>query len=255
MKILLFILLCIINIQVSGQALGKVPDSLRQQYNPTQPANYRQSNPQNGNVQIIEVNADSLIKIKLVKLALKNSPALIMNEATGRIAEADYEKAKKSWLSSVAVGANINEFVVSNSEAASFFPKYNIGASVPLDMFSRMKREKKVAAENMNINAAQRDERIRYIKAEVLMRYENYKEKQEVVNLQRTYMEYDLLAYEAAKAAYAEGDIPLEDMNKAHQIYITEKSKMVSREKELNIAIIQLEELIGVPLSQALQLP
>jgi hypothetical protein len=42
-------------------------------------------------------------------------------------------------------------------------------------------------------------------------------------------------------------------MNKTHQAYLTEKSKLVTYQKELNISIIQLEQLIGVPLAVALK--
>lgn len=244
--------LFLVQSELAAQAIGRVPDSLRQQYDPSR-ANPR-ANLNNGS-QITELNYDSLVKIKLVKLALKYSSNLKINDATTRIAEANYDGAKKSWLSSVSFGANINEFVVSNSEAASFFPKYNLGAMVPLDIFTRTKTQKKVAAENINISNLQKEHQSKLIKAEVLLRYENYKEKKEVVNLQRSYMEYDLLAYESAKQAYSDGDIQLEIMNKAHQIYITEKSKMATMEKELNVAIIQLEELIGVPVEEAIVLP
>lgn len=235
----------------NAQALGRVPDSTRQQYNPRS----QRTNMNNDGFQITEVNYDSLVKIKLVKLALKNSPTMKISDAYIEIAEANYNGAKKSWLSSISFGANINEFVVNNSEAASFFPKYNLGAFVPLDIISRTKKEKKVATENIEITNLEKENKARLIKSEVLLRYENYKEKKEIVNLQRSYMEYDLLAYETARQAYAEGDIQLEIMNKAHQIYITEKSKMATKEKELNYAIIQLEELIGIPVEEALQLP
>ncbi|HML59121.1 MAG TPA: TolC family protein [Ferruginibacter sp.] len=241
--------------ELQAQALGRVPDSVRKQYDPPPQSAQRTQMYNSNGVQITEVDVDSLIKIKLVKLATKNHPAIGMAEANTRIAEADYQRAKKAWMSSVSFGANINEFVVSNPDAANFFPKYNLGAMVPLDLFARMKREKKVATEQINISNLQKTDRLRYIKAEVLMRYENYKEKKEIVNLQRSYLEYDLLAYEAAKRDYAEGDIPMEQMNKAHQIYITEKSKLTTRERDLNIAIIQLEEMIGTSLETALQLP
>lgn len=241
---------------VFSQALGRVPDSIRRQYDPPmQDVQRTQMSGSNSSVQNGDLNTDSLIKVKLVNLATKSHPLVEIASANARIADADYQKAKKSWMSSVSFGANINEFVVSNPDAANFFPKYNLGAMVPMDLFSRMKREKKVASENINISNLQREDRLRYIKAEVLMRYENYKEKKEIVNLQRSYLEYDLLAYEAAKRDYADGDIPMDQMNKAHQIYITEKSKLTTRERDLNIAIIQLEELIGMPIETALQLP
>ncbi|HRO18606.1 MAG TPA: TolC family protein, partial [Ferruginibacter sp.] len=138
--------------ELNAQALGRVPDSVRKQYDPP-PQNMQRTQMYNANgVQVTEVDVDSLIKIKLVKLAIKNHPAVGMAEANTRIAEADYNRAKRSWMSSVSFGANINEFVVSNPDAANFFPKYNLGAMVPLDLFSRMKREKKVATEQINIS-------------------------------------------------------------------------------------------------------
>ena len=235
-----------------AQTIQQVPDSVRRQYQLRQQE--KQAREKGPAIDYSLLDQDSLIKIKLVNLAM-NNPNIRIADANIRIAEADLNRAKLAWLNSVVVGANINEFVVQNSAAASFFPKYNVGASVPLDIFSRTKREKKVARENILINNELKKDKQTFLKSEVLMRYENYKEKREVVILQKSYMEYDFSAYEAAQKAYSEGDMTIDDMNKTHQIYLTEKSKLVTRERDLNIAIIQLEELIGVPVSQALQIP
>lgn len=235
-----------------GQRIQQVPDSIRKKYEvQQQEKRAREKGPV---IDYASLNQDSLIKIKLVNLAM-NNPNVLIADANIRIAEANQKQARLAWLNSVVVGANINEFVVQNSAAASFFPKYNIGASVPLDIFSRTKREKKVAHENIIISHESKKDRQTLLKSEVLMRYENYKEKREVVILQKSYMEYDYSAYEAAQRAYSDGDMTIDDMNKTHQIYLTEKSKLVTRERDLNIAIIQLEELIGVPLSEAFQIP
>ena len=198
-------------------------------------------------------NEDSAIRERLVALALEN-PALKAADANIAIAKINQQKAKSSFLSSVTVGGNINEFVVNNSEAASFFPKYNAGLLIPLDLFSKSKAEKKTAAQNLIISTQTKESQARDIRTAVLILYENYKEKKEILLLEKSYIEYDYSAYEAAQKAYSDGDILLEEMNKTHQTYLTEKSKLISKEKELNIAIIQLEEVINVPLSEVIKL-
>lgn len=246
---LLLVIAMVMMMPCIAQRIPQVPDSIRQKYKP--PQQFRQKEPA---VDLSTLNQDSLIKLKLVSLAL-NNPNIRIAEAQTRIAEADLKKARTSWLNSVSVGANVNEFVIQNSAAASFFPKYNIGAIIPLDIISRTKRDKTVAKENITINQELKKDKEKYLATEVLLRYENYKEKREIVILQRSYMEYDFSAYEAAQRAYASGDMLVEDMNRTHQIYLTEQAKLVTKERDMNIAIIQLEELIGMPLDEALKLP
>ena len=249
---ILFLAMLLPFAELAAQRIQQVPDSIRKKYQVQQQE--RKAREKGPVIDYSTLNQDSLIKVKLVKLAMSN-PNINIADANIRISEANLKSAKLAWLNSVVVGANINEFVVQNSAAASFFPKYNVGASVPLDIFSRTKREKKVARENIIINNELKKDKQTFLKSEVLMRYENYKEKREVVILQKSYMEYDFSAYEAAQRVYSEGDMTIEDMNKTHQIYLTEKSKLITRERDLNIAIIQLEELIGVPVAEALQIP
>ena len=198
--------------------------------------------------RVEQTNQDSVNKIRLVSLAM-NNPNMRIADANIRIAERDLEMARLGYLSSLSLGANINEFVIRNSSAASFFPKYNFGISVPFDIISRNKRERRVAEEKVTISNEVKKDRMNFVKTEVLIRYENYKEKKENVFLQRTYMEYDFSAYESAQKSYADGNMTLEEMNKSYQAYILERSKLVSKERDLNIAIIQLEEMIGVPLA------
>ena len=240
MKILSFLIFLSINcINSFAQRISQVPDSLRKNYKPQVALKPIVINE--------NLNKDSLIKIKLVQLAMDN-PNVKISEANIRIAQEDLKLAKLSWLSALSLGANINEFVISNSAAARFFPKYNFGIMVPFDIVVRNKRQRLVAAENININNQTLRDKKRYVKTEVLSRYEDYKERKEIVFLQKTYMEYDFSAYEAAQNAYADGTMTLEEMNKTYQIYITEKAKLVTKERDYNIAVIMLEDMIGVPL-------
>jgi outer membrane protein TolC len=206
------------------------------------------------NPDLISANQDSIIKLKLVKLAL-NNPAMKIADANIKISQSELARAKNAWLGSINIAGNINEFVIQNSPAAVYYPKYNLGLLVPLDLFSKTKSEKEVARENIYIGQELKKDKAEMIKALVLTAYENYKEKKEIVFLERSFIEYDYSAYDAAQKAFTDGDITVDVMNKAHQEYLLEKSKLVTKEKDLNVATIQLEQFIGVPVSEALKLP
>ena len=241
------ILLVTVSMQeyLCGQTIARVPDSIRKKYQATD------TRPAKGRpIDLTKLDQDSLIREKLVELAYKNT-GVVEADAGIRIAEANLDLAKKSWFSSVTAGANINEFVVNSSPQANFFPKYNLGIAIPFDIIARSKREKKVAQENLLISQENRKEKQQLVKAEVLIRYETYKERKEQVLIQKNSIEYDYSGYLAAQKGYADGDVKLEDMDKAYQNYLGEKQKLVSRELELRIATIQLEQIIGISLEEA----
>ena len=103
-----------------------------------------------------------------------------------------------------------------------------------------MKKDKAVARGNIEANAQMKENKVFMIREEVQIRYENYKEMKEVLMLQQESLEYDLTANEAAKKAYSDGEIKLEDMNKAYQVYLAEKAKLVSKRRNFNAAKISL---------------
>jgi len=214
------------------------------------------SSKKSANLNLSDPNNDSLIKAKLVGLAA-NNPDLKIADANVKIAQYNYDVAKNSWLGSLNVSSNVNEFVVNGTyingvAASTYYPKYNVGLSVPLDIFSKTKGAKRVGSENIVIAKAMKDDRLRLIKQEVLTRYENYKLQKEVNRLQKILTEEDNDFYVAAQKSYADGTIQLIDMNKTYQTYIIAQSRMASCQHDLNIAVIQLEEMIGMPLDQAL---
>jgi outer membrane protein TolC len=209
--------------------------------------------PARANQEVISSYQDSLIKLRLVKLAL-NNPAMRIADANIRTSEAQLTRAQNSWLGSINLSGNINEFTIENSPVALYYPKYNFGVTLPLDIFSRVNSDKEYARENIVINTEMKKDKAEMLKAQVLIAYENYKEKKEIVFLERSYIEYDYSAYEAAQKSYSDGDIKVDVMNKAYQEYLMGKSKLVSNEKDLNIAIIQLEQIVGVPLTEAFKL-
>ncbi|HRD43382.1 MAG TPA: hypothetical protein PLN30_06495, partial [Ferruginibacter sp.] len=91
--------------------------------------------------------------------------------------------------------------------------------------------DKAIARGNIEVNKYNKQTKINMVKEEVQLKYEAYKEMKEVMMLQQESLEYDLTANEAAKKSYADGEITLEEMNKAYQVVLQEKSKLVSKRR------------------------
>ncbi|MFZ1529698.1 MAG: TolC family protein [Ferruginibacter sp.] len=236
----------------NAQRIQQVPDSIRRKYKVMQQEEMearQEPAKKQAAAKVLDFSKyenDSLLRLKLIELALKYNPEMGVSDANIDMANAQLRYAKRSWLNSITAGSNVNEFVIQNSPAASFFPKYNVGVSIPFDIFSRLRKEKAVANGNIEANTYMKQTKSNMIKEEVQIRYENYKEMKELLYLQQESLEYDVTANEAAKKAYADGEIKLEDMNKAYQVYLAEKAKLVSRKRNYNAARIALEEYIGM---------
>ncbi len=239
MKIFLFCCITFLAETVCAQRIQQVPDSLRKKPEASIPAANKVADNEQG------------IKDRLVRLALKN-PVFTADDATIEIAVLNRKKANASWLSSVNLSGNINEFVINNGPTANFYPKYNFGVLIPLDIYSRNKNERKVGDQNIIIANATKDQRMNEIKAETLIRYENYKEQKELVNLEKVSVDNNYSDYLGAQNNYADGTVTVDVLNKIYQGYVLEQFKLITLKKQLNVAIIQLEEIIGVPLSKVL---
>ncbi len=214
--------------------------------------NLHNSIPRPAQDTTIILNSEDDIKAKLIFLALNNAQAKAA-DASVRIAEIARRKANSSFLGSVNLGGNINEFVINNSPAANFFPKYNLGLTIPLDMFAKNRAEKRAADELMIINSSQKIQINENLKAKVLSLYETYKEKKELLELQRILTDDDNAAYEKAQKDYKAELVTIEDVNRIYRQLILSRSNLASKQKDLNIAVIDIEEIIGVPLKTVLE--
>lgn len=233
MKIIFLVGALFLGNQIFAQRIQQVPDSLRKQ------------------PVVQPVDEDAAIKNRLVKLAQKN-PTFLADDAAIEIAELNRKKATSSWLSSVVIGGNLNEFSINNSPAGNFYPKYNFGVQIPLDIYARNKNERLVGDQNIIIANAAKADRMNRVKAETLIRYENFKEQRELANLQKISVDNNYSDYLAAQSNFADNVITVDVLNKIYQEYVSEQFKLVQLKKELNVAIIQLEEMIGMPLAKVI---
>gem|GEM_PF-5580656 len=94
----------------------------------------------------------------------------------------------------------------------------------------------------------------------MLILYETYKEKKEIVELQKIEivelqkiaMEDDIASYEKAQQDYAANVITLDQLNKLYKASVNEKSILATKQKEYNVSVIELEQAIGTSLDKVL---
>lgn len=247
MKFYLLSALILLTVSCFSQRINQIPDTLRKPLNSDQKDKVAKIVQEDGQQT---VTAEDVVKNHLVKIALKN-PIFAIDDANIEIAELNRKKAGASWLGSINVGGNVNEFVIKNSPAASFFPKYNIGMSLPFDIFSKTKNEIKVADQNIVIAKSTKDQHALQIKTETLTRYETYKEKEELLTLQNVALANYLADYQSAQKSFEEGNVTIDKLNEMYKRYMDQRNTIVSIRKDLNVAIIQLEEMLGMPLEKA----
>jgi outer membrane protein TolC len=192
------------------------------------------------------------VREKLVQLALQNSDYEIVDRQLNKSVY-ELEKAKGSWLSPVQVSGNLNEFSIKqHSQVPNFFPKYNFGVTVPLDLFTTKKNEVKIARENVLISQAQRNQKAREIRAEVLTRYEDYMMYKEKLDIQARITQDQHTIYLTKEKDYQDGIINQEEDNKYYTSYSENRSRISECIRNVNVSKLLLEQMIGIPLEQAL---
>lgn len=250
MKIYFLIPLLIFSRSINAQTVAKMPDSIRRivdEYNGVSNGPLKYSTNKISSV----LDSDRVIKDRLIKLALNNDQIVAAN-ANIEIANVNRKKANSTILSAFSLGANANEFVINNTPQATLFPKYNIGFLVPLDVFAKSRAQKSTADQDIIIADAQRELLKKNIKARVLILYVTYKEKKQQVEFQKIANDEILFSYENAQKDFKDQAISLEELNKIYRNTLSEKSILAEKERDFEIAVLQIEEIIGVPLQTVL---
>jgi outer membrane protein TolC len=192
------------------------------------------------------------IRERLVQLALQN-PQYEMADHASRAAGYQIKIAKSAYLGLLSAQGNINEFTINKNAARVnnvtypvLYPKYNFSLNVPFDIFARTKNSTKIAEENYYLAEAMKNDKFREVKADVLTRYENYLLAKQLVEYQGKLTQGEYSSLKRAESDFAENLIKLDDLELAQKNYITEQVKSLTLQKDLNLAKIEIERVIGV---------
>ena len=191
---------------------------------------------------------------KLVYLAWQNQPVnKILNHRVA-IAEKNKKKADWAWLEIFSASGNLNEFTINQNgnddlnNRAQFYPRYNFGARINMDMFVTIPSDIKIAKEEIGIANSTIDAQKINLRAEVLRAYQVYLMNMEVLSIQTESTEGAYSDFLLNEQKFKNGEIDLEEYSSASQRYNEARRAKLDAETNFNIAKINIEELIGITL-------
>ena len=202
--------------------------------------------------------AEEDIKEKIVYLAWNNKPQSKILENNISIARSNVQLSKVNWLNNIRVSANINEFVIAPSsdiqrQRAQFWPLYNIGASIALGEFftnPQLVKISKIEYDNQLQNLYSGKLAVR---AEALRAYSNYRLAKEIYKIQLETTEEIFSNYKLVEERFKNGEVLIEEYNQSLKNFNEARVASLKAEQSLDLARINLEEIIGVPLESILE--
>jgi outer membrane protein TolC len=189
---------------------------------------------------------------KLVRLAWQNNPGVevLRNEYDKSTLEVKY--SKWNWLENFRVTGNLNEFNIHKSDALSgsqFFPRYNISASISMGTLFTNPIKTKIEKGNLSISSNNINQAKLAIRSEVLRKYQTYLSNKEINDLRIQMLEDSFSDYKLKEQSFSRGEITLVEYTFSLDRYNQQKISKIQSEKDLQISILELEELIGIKLS------
>lgn len=205
------------------------------------------------------IDATSAIQDRLVELALQN-PQLEVADHEVKIAKYNLSAAKGWWAENFSFSFNANEYSLKNIGKSSdtgpqyytLYPLYNMGINIPIGGIFSKPQAVKAARERVAIAENQRAIQFTAIKSAVLTAYQNYLSGRELYTVQSQLTESAYSDYLQSKEKFRNGEISVGDYNDAADRYQNALKARINAENSFKLTQIQLEALIGVPLSSVL---
>jgi outer membrane protein TolC len=192
------------------------------------------------------------VREKLVDLAMQHPENAISN-AQIAIAENNLRKAKGSWTNIFFASFNLNEFTLNGSPSAAFWPKYNFGVNMPLDIVSRTSNDIKNARQTVEISNAMKNDTYRKLRAEVLSKFENYLFHREMYETSSVVTDEAYTAFLSMQEKYKIGDVNDIDYSITFRQFNDAKMRQREQQRDMNVAKLEVERLIGVDLDEVLK--
>ncbi|HUP13688.1 MAG TPA: TolC family protein [Niastella sp.] len=177
-------------------------------------------------------------------------------QANAEAAKYDYQAMRTSWLDNLRVSGNLNEFTIQGNNAPLnrnlFYPRYNIGATLPLGLFVNQGKKNKAEfyryqAELEAIKVQQQNLRL-----QVITSYLNYIRNQKLYELQEEALQDAAFAFTKTEERFSKGEVELDVYTANSKRYNQEKVAKITAERDLILSKAELETLIGMPLDAAL---
>lgn len=187
---------------------------------------------------------------RLVQLAWANHPSNTVVQMKAEQTQYEINRAKLGWMQRFFVAGNLNEFTIRGQNENFFFPRYNIGVTLPLGVFVETPNQTKIAKTEQKIAYEQVNQQKLAIRAQVLSLYQNYTSLKEIFRIQSEITEDENARYILVEQQFKMGEATLEKLNEALRGYNEQMLRKIRSENDMLQTKIQLEELIGMPLEE-----
>ncbi len=217
----------------------------------------RKQNSADLNTTTTYLTADTIQKMdireKLVQLAIQN-PNYEVADRKVEIANLELSRTKSKLLGQIVVSGNMNEFSINPPQDGfnTLYPRYNIGATIPLDLFITRSKDIKIAKENLGIAQAQRNQSYRLIKTQVLTAYEDYVMMKQKLEFQSQITQDAYTEFKQNERDFSDGIIEQKEYNAAFRKWTDEQSKKIEMQRNVNVKKLELESMIGMPFDEVL---
>ena len=206
---------------------------------------------------ILPSDIDSIsIKERLVQLAWNNSPQKSILSNNKSIAEVKVKSAKLSWLDNIVASGNVNQFNIEPGtdafDRSQFFPLYNFSVNIPLGIFTNVPQATKIAKFEFENQKKLINEQKLTIRAEVLRRYETYLYYNNVYKIQIDLTDNMQNTYNIIENKFKNGEVGIEEFTSISNSYNQQLINQLNAKNNLEIAIINVEEMIGIEIEQVL---
>lgn len=188
----------------------------------------------------------------LVQVAWVNNPIMKTYDYNKEIARNEMELEKRRWMEEVRASFNINESNIRNPEQSIFFPRYNFGGSISIGSLLNTGKRVDISQQNINIAEAEQDQEKLKLRGLVLSRYYEYLQALDIYK-NRITAETDakqILQFESAK--FKEGTTQMDKYIRASQNYQLTSERLIEAKGDIKQAKIALEEVIGIPIENAI---
>lgn len=201
--------------------------------------------------EIIPADTSKNVLERLIFLSWHNNPD---NEQKFHNSESfRYGRKKQSWewLNQISVQGNLNEFSISGGGGTSlYFPRYNIGASIPLGIFltspAATKQAKALYQESLDrINSQKMD-----IRNKVTDAWETFRMYHRQMTIEQQINENAYADFLSNEKRFKNGKVSLSVYNSSMMKYSDVLMQKIVLEKQLAVAKSDLERLVGVKLEK-----
>ncbi len=218
----------------------------------------------------------------LVSLAWENNPAYRVHASNKLIASKEVQLAKRAWADDWNITLNLNENNLRGSNvdstraeaimllgssgfseasndlrnleqllSANNFPRYNLGLSLNLGSLLTRGLEVDIAEQRLEIEQYTADQDKLEIRSEVYLAYAEYVHTIKVLKNVTKQEQNSKDILDLMKTRFKSGSIDYDKFNASQKDYDRSLEGLIIQEEKVNAARLQIEALIGIPLSLA----